>query len=100
MVEHDAVVKNAKLHIREVQGVACYLREFFPVANGVIRDVADGSADESELVIVNCMVFNKALYDVQGVAGFFSVFFAGSFVAGYCYSIFYLDGYPRVKSYE
>jgi len=46
------------------------------------------------------MTFDKALNDVQGVAGFFSVFLAGSFVADYCYSIFNLDGYSWVKSDE
>jgi hypothetical protein len=53
VVEHDAVVKYAELRVGEVQGVACHLREFFPVANCVIGDVADGSADKSEFVIGN-----------------------------------------------
>jgi hypothetical protein len=76
------------------------LREFFPVANCIIRDVSDGSSDESELFIVNCSAFNEFLNDVQGVAGFFSVFFSSSFVADYRFFILYFDGELRIKSYE
>jgi hypothetical protein len=68
------------------------LREFFPVANCVIRDVSDGPSNKSELFIVSCLAFNEFLNDVQRIAGFFSVFFSSSFVAGYRFSILYLDG--------
>jgi hypothetical protein len=63
VVKHDAVVKNSQLGIREVQVVVDPLREFFPVANSIIRDVADGSSDKSELFIVSCLFFNEFLND-------------------------------------
>jgi hypothetical protein len=68
------------------------LREFFPVANCVIRDVSDGSSNKSELFIVSSLAFNEFLNDVQRIAGFFSVFFSSSFVAGYRFAVLYLDG--------
>jgi hypothetical protein len=51
MVKHDSVVENAQLNVRKVQVVAGFLREFFPVANGVVRDVADGASNKSELFV-------------------------------------------------
>ena len=91
VVKHDSVVKNSHLRVRKVQVVVDALREFFPVANGVIRDVSDSPSNKSEFFVVNCLAFNEFLNDVQRIAGFFSVFFSSSFVAGYCFSILYLD---------
>jgi hypothetical protein len=91
VVKHDAIVKNSQLRVREVQVVVDPFGEFFPVANCVIRDVSDGSPNKSELLIVNCLTFNEFLNDVQRIAGFFSAFFSGSFVAGYCFAVLYLD---------
>jgi hypothetical protein len=38
------------------------------------------------------VAFNEFLNDVQRIAGFFSVFFSSSFVAGYRFAVLYLDG--------
>jgi hypothetical protein len=51
VVKHDSVVEKSQLSIRKVQVVAGFLRKFFPVANGVVRDVADGASNKSELFV-------------------------------------------------
>jgi len=91
VVKHDAVVKNFQLCVREVQVVACHLREFFPIANCIISDISNGPSNKPELFIVNCLAFNEFLNDVQRIAGFFSAFFSSSFVAGYRFAVLYLD---------
>jgi hypothetical protein len=51
VVKHDSVVEKSQLGIWKVQVVAGFVREFFPVANCVIRDVADGASNKSELFV-------------------------------------------------
>ena len=51
MVKHDAVVEKSQLSIRKVKVVAGFLREFFPVANCVVGDVADGTSNKSEFFV-------------------------------------------------
>jgi len=59
MVKHDSVVEKAQLGVWKVEVVAGFLREFFPVANCVVRDVADRASDKSEFAVGNGFAFNE-----------------------------------------
>jgi hypothetical protein len=64
VVEHDPVVEKAQLGIWKVQVVAGFLRELFPVANCVVRDVTDCAADKSEFAVGNGFAFNEFFDDL------------------------------------
>jgi hypothetical protein len=57
VVKHDSIVEKSQLGIWKVQVVAGFLREFFPVANCVVRDVADCAADKSEIAVEDSFAF-------------------------------------------
>jgi len=59
VVEHESVVEKSQLCVWKVQVVTGFLREFFPVANCVVRDVADSTADKSELAVGDGFAFNE-----------------------------------------
>jgi len=59
VVEHDSVVEKTKLGVWEVQVVAGFLREFFPVADCVVGDVADCAAYKSESTVGNDFAFDE-----------------------------------------
>jgi hypothetical protein len=91
MVKHDAVVKNSQLYVRAVQVIVDLLREFFPVANRVVRNVSNCSSNKPELFIVNPLAFDEFLNDAERITGLFSAFFFSPFVAGYRLAVLYLD---------
>jgi len=100
VVKHDSVVEKSQLGIWKVQVVAGFLREFFPVADRVVRDVADGASNKSKFAIGDGLAFNEFFKDVQRVAGFLSVYFSGFLVADFRVSILYFNSQPRVEAYE
>ena len=59
MVEYDSVVEKSQLGVWKVQVVKGFLGEFFPVANCVVGDIANCTADKSEFVVGNSFAFNK-----------------------------------------
>ncbi len=56
MVEDKAVVEYAHFQVGKAKVIHAVLGQLFPVTDGVIGDVADCSADESELGVWNCLV--------------------------------------------
>jgi hypothetical protein len=59
VVKHDSIIEKAQLGVWKVQVVAGFLREFFPVANCVVRDVTDGASDKSKFTVGNRLAFNE-----------------------------------------
>ena len=92
MVKHDSIVEKSQLGVWKVQVVAGFLGEFFPVANCVVRDVADCSSNKPEVAAGNSFAFNELCDGVQRVAGFFSDGFSGLLVADFCVAVFYFNG--------
>ena len=64
MVKNDSIVEKPQLGIWKVQVVAGFLREFFPVANCVVRDVADCASNKPEAATRNGCAFNELCDDV------------------------------------
>jgi hypothetical protein len=91
VVKHDAVVKDAHLHVWEAQVVACGGGEFFPVSDGVVADVADCASCEAEVLVGCCSAAKRPLDYVQWVCGGFFGFFP-CLATGGGGSVFDLDG--------
>lgn len=92
MVEDNSVVKKPEFRVGEVQVVLCFFGKFFPVADGVVREVADGASCEPEFFVVNCPFFDEFLNYANRIAIQLMVFIAGAFVADNCFSILYCGG--------
>jgi hypothetical protein len=98
VVKNYAVVKDAHLDVGEIQVVGGGGGEFFPVSNGVIAYVANGTPCEAE-VLVGCCPARQCLFDdLQRVGGFLCGFVSRLWVAGGGGSVFYLDSELWVKS--
>jgi hypothetical protein len=91
VVKHDSIIEKAQLGIWKLQVVAGFLLEFFPVANCIVRNVADGASNKSKFTIGNCLAFNEFCNGMQRVDGFFSVYFAGFLVADFRVAVLYFD---------
>ena len=62
VIENKAVVKYAHFQVGKAKVIdLLFWGRVFPVADCVIRDVADCSADKSELAVWNRLVFQEAL---------------------------------------
>jgi hypothetical protein len=59
VIKHDSVVEKSQLGVWKVQVVAGFLGEFFPVANCVVRDVANCTPDKSEFAVRNDFAFDE-----------------------------------------
>jgi hypothetical protein len=59
VVENDSAVEKAQLRVWKIQVVTCFLREFFPVTNCVVRDVADCATDKPEFAVGNGFVCDE-----------------------------------------
>jgi hypothetical protein len=74
--------------------------QFLPVTNGIIRDIANSSADESKLTSGNRVAFKQFFYKVQWVACYLFNYFPVSLVFDLGFVVFSLDGYFWVKTDE
>jgi hypothetical protein len=76
------------------------LREVFPVANCVVRNVSNCSSNKSKFASRSRCAFDEFLKDVQRIIGFLASYFSSFFVADFCFSILYFNSRPRVEAYE
>jgi hypothetical protein len=91
VVKHYAVVEKSQLGIWKVQVVAGLLREFFPVANRVVRNVAYGSSNKSKFATADWGACNEFFKNMQRIACFFVVYFSGFLVADFRVAIRYFN---------
>ncbi|MEM2082057.1 MAG: hypothetical protein QW744_07305, partial [Candidatus Bathyarchaeia archaeon] len=65
--------------------------KFFPVANCIIRNVADRASSKSEVAVNNLFTFNKRGYNTQWLVGFSFIYFSSCFIVEFCFAVFYCN---------
>jgi hypothetical protein len=55
VVKYEAVVEYAHFNVWKAQLVAAFFGQFFPITDGIVRDVADCSSDETVFAVL-CLV--------------------------------------------
>jgi hypothetical protein len=100
VVEDKAVVENAHFQVWKTKVVHAVLRQLFPVADSVIRNVADCSADKTEFAVWNRLVFEQRLKSLEWVNGLLSCSLACFFISDLDFAVFGLDGYFWVEPDE
>jgi hypothetical protein len=102
VVEYESVIENTHLHIRKTKVATGFLRQFFPIANSIIRNVPNCTTSKAELVVLVGVVFEEFFYYLQWVAccfcGCFMCFAVGylGFSSGYLYGCFWVKSYEGV----